>query len=144
VLVAIIVYVAAIAIIVWVAAIVARGGKPVYWGDPGQYAWVLHRATGLGVLFFLLIHIVDIALIGLGRDIYDETVSFYAAPFLIPMEIALIGALIYHSLNGIRIILVDFWQTSGTRFERPLFYGMLIAAIVLTLPGAIQIIAHAF
>lgn len=144
VLVALIVYVAVIAIIVWVASIIARGGKPVYWGDPGQYAWVLHRATGIGVLFFLLVHIIDIALIGLGRDIYNETVSFYATPFLIPMEIALVGAVIYHSLNGIRIVLIDFWKTSGTRLERPLFYGMLIAAIVLTLPSAILIIAHAF
>ena len=121
VLVAILVYVALIALIVWAAATISRGGKPIYWGDPGQYAWVMHRATGIGVLFFLLIHIIDIALIGLGRDIYNETVSFYATPFLIPMEIALVGAVIYHSLNGIRIILIDFWQVSGARLERPLF-----------------------
>ena len=144
VLVALLVYLAVIALVVWAVSILARGGKPVYWGDPGQYAWVLHRATGIGVLFFLLIHIIVIALIGLGRDIYNETVSFYATPILIPMEIALVGAVIYHSLNGIRIILIDFWQTAGTRFERPLFYGMMIATLVLTLPSAILIIAHAF
>ncbi len=143
VLVAFITYFATAALLIWVGTIVARGGVPLYWGDAGQYAWVLHRATGLGVLFFLLVHIVDIALIGLGRDLYDETVAFYATPFLIPMEIALVGAVIYHALNGIRILLIDFWNVGGTRYERQLFYIMLALTIALTLPSAILIISHA-
>lgn len=143
VLVAIIAYIAVIAFLVWVGTTLARGGVPVYWGDPGQYAWVLHRATGLGVLFFLLIHIIDIALIGLGRDVYNETVSFYGTPFLIPMEIMLVGAVIYHSLNGIRILLIDFWKAGGVRLERPLFYALVVLTVVLTLPSAVLIIMHA-
>jgi succinate dehydrogenase cytochrome b556 subunit/succinate dehydrogenase hydrophobic membrane anchor protein len=123
VLVAILTYLAVLAFVIWVGTTIARGGAPIYWGDPGQYAWVMHRATGIGVLFFLLVHIVDIALIGLGRDLYDETVAFYATPFLIPMEIMLVGAVIYHSLNGIRIILIDFWKPGGVRYERPLYYA---------------------
>lgn len=142
VLVAIVTYIAVVVFLVWLIRILARGGVPVYRGDMGQYAWVLHRATGLGVLFFLLIHIIDITLIGLGRDLYNETVSFYAAPILIPMEIALVGALLYHSFNGIRILLVDFWGSRGSRLERPLFFAMLILAIVCTIPSAVLIIAH--
>lgn len=144
VLVAIVTYVSALLFLVWVASTFLRGGTPIYWGDAGQYAWVLHRATGIGVVFFLLVHIVDIALIGLGRDIYNETVEFYATPFLIPMEIALVGAVIYHALNGIRIILIDFWRVGGTRYERPLFYAMFALTILLTIPSGILIIAHAF
>ena len=103
----------------------------------------MHRATGIGVLFFLLVHIVDIALIGLGRDLYDETVAFYATPFLIPMEIMLVGAVIYHSLNGIRIILIDFWKPGGVRYERPLYYATLGLTVLLTLPSGIVILMHA-
>lgn len=144
VLVAIVTYLSAVAFIVWIAATLLRGGAPIYWGDVGQYAWVLHRATGIGVLFFLLVHIVDIALIGLGRDLYNRTVEFYATPFLIPMEIALVGAVIYHSLNGIRIILIDFWKPGGVRYERGLFYAMLALTIVLTIPSGVLIVMHAF
>jgi succinate dehydrogenase cytochrome b556 subunit len=144
VLVAILTYLGVLAFIVWIAATVGRGGAPIYWGDPGQYAWVMHRATGIGVLFFLLIHIIDIALIGLGRDVYNETVAFYATPFLIPMEIMLVGAVIYHSLNGIRIILIDFWQPAGVRLERPLYYTMLGLTILFTIPSAVLILSHAF
>lgn len=141
---AILTYLAAALFVVWIVSTVARGGAPIYWGDVGQYAWVLHRATGLGVLFFLLVHIIDIALIGLGRDLYDETVAFYATPFLIPMEIALTGAVIYHTFNGIRILLIDFWKPGGTRYERPLFYAMTALTVLVTLPSAILIVDHAF
>jgi succinate dehydrogenase cytochrome b556 subunit/succinate dehydrogenase hydrophobic membrane anchor protein len=143
VLIAIITYVAVIGFVAWAISTIARGGAPIYWGDPGQYAWVLHRATGIGVLFFLLVHIIDIALIGLGKDLYNETVSFYETPFLIPMEIALVGAVIYHSLNGIRIVLIDFWKAGGVRLERPLWYAMVTITILLTIPSAIIILMHA-
>jgi succinate dehydrogenase cytochrome b556 subunit/succinate dehydrogenase hydrophobic membrane anchor protein len=141
VLIAIVTYIAVIAVIVWVVRSLQEGRVPVYRGDIGQYAWILHRAAGIGVLFFLLIHIIDIMLIGLGRDVYDKTVDFYSNPFIIPMEIALVGALLYHSLNGIRIILIDFWG-HGTRREQQMFLGALIGAIVLTIPSAIIILAN--
>jgi succinate dehydrogenase / fumarate reductase membrane anchor subunit len=144
VLVAILTYVSAALFVVWVGSTIARGGAPIYWGDVGQYAWVLHRATGIGVTFFLLVHIVDIALIGLGRDVYNETIAFYATPFLIPMEIALVGAVVYHSLNGIRILLIDFWKPVGVRYERPLFFAMAALTVLLTVPSGIIIVNHVF
>ncbi len=133
-------YVSALGLLLWVLRSYRAGGPPVYAGDPGQYAWVLHRATGIGVLFFLLVHIIDIALIGLGRDVYDESVEFYGRIELIPMEIALVGAVVYHTLNGLRIILIDFWHV-GYRRERQLFWAVLVGSVVLTLPSAIVIFA---
>lgn len=143
VLIAILTYVGVIAFAGWVATTVGRGGAPVYWGDVGQYAWVLHRASGIGVLFFLLVHIIDIALIGLGKDLYNETVAFYANPFLIPMEIMLVGAVIYHSLNGIRVVLINFWKPGGVRLERPIWYGVMALTVLLTIPSGIVILNHA-
>jgi succinate dehydrogenase cytochrome b556 subunit len=140
---AIVTYLAVPALMLWTLRSLRAGGPPVYAGDPGQYAWVLHRATGIGVLFFLLVHIVDIMLIGLGRDVYDESVEFYGNPFLIPMEIALVGAVLYHTLNGLRIILIDFWPM-GTRRERQLFWGALAGSVALTIPSAIIIVAAEF
>ena len=137
---AIVTYLAIPAMMLWVMRSFRAGGPPIYAGDPGQYAWVLHRATGIGVLFFLLVHIVDIMLIGLGRDVYDESVEFYGNPFLIPMEVALVGAVIYHTLNGLRIILIDFWS-QGVRRERQLFWAVLVGTLLLTLPSAIIIFA---
>lgn len=132
-------YVAIPLLLFWVLRSYRASGPPIYAGDPGQYAWVFHRATGIGIVFFLLVHIIDIALVGLGRDIYDISVEAYANPFLIPMEIALVGAVIYHTLNGLRIISIDF-SRMGYKRERQSFYWVLVLTVLLTLPSAILLI----
>ena len=133
-------YAAMVAVGIWIYRNVRAGQSPIYTGDAGQYAWIMHRATGIGILFFLLIHIVDIMLIGLGRDVYDHTVEFYANPFIIPMEILLVGAVIFHLLNGLRIVAVDFSATGASR-EKKYFWWVLIGSVVLTIPSAIIIFA---
>jgi succinate dehydrogenase cytochrome b556 subunit/succinate dehydrogenase hydrophobic membrane anchor protein len=143
VVISVVTYVAVAVALVWIVKNLAAGHVPIYNGDTGQYAWIFHRMTGLGVLFFLLIHVIDIMLIGLGRDVYDHAVEFYARWYIIPMEVLLVGAVIYHALNGLRIIAIDFWS-EGTRKERQMFWIALIGAAVLTIPSAIIIIIHEF
>src|SRR5699024_2525722 len=77
-------YIAVILLIIWIVQNLRNGTVPIYNGDTGQYAFILHRITGVGILFFLLIHIIDIMLIGLGRDVYDHTVAFYGDWLVIP------------------------------------------------------------
>lgn len=134
-------YLGPLALALWVARGLLAGMVPIYHGDLGQYAWVMHRATGVGTLFFLLVHIVDIMLIGLGQDMYDHSIAFYGHVFLLPMEVALVGAVIYHSLNGIRIMLIDFWDM-GVRRQRQLYWAALIGTVALTLPSAVVILSH--
>ncbi|MGC4106687.1 MAG: succinate dehydrogenase, cytochrome b556 subunit [Thermomicrobiales bacterium] len=136
-------YIATAAVIVWVVKNLREGRVPVYAGDTGQYAWVLHRATGIGILGFLLIHIIDIMLIGLGRDVYNHSVEFYGHWFIIPMEILLVGAVIYHTLNGLRIIAINF-SKNGPSKEKQYFWWVLIGSILLTLPSAIVILINEF
>lgn len=136
-------YVATIALVIWIARNMRNGIATIYNGDVGQYAWVLHRATGAGILFFLLIHIIDIMLIGLGRDVYNHTVEFYAHPFIIPMEVMLVGAVIYHTLNGLRIIAVNF-SSRGPSMEKKYFWWVLALSVILTIPSVIVIFAKEF
>ena len=136
-------YLAVVLIAIYAIRQLSQGNLLFYRGDPGQYAFYLHRATGLGIVGFLLVHIIDILLIGLGRDVYDHTVEFYAHIFIIPMEIALVGAVIYHGLNGLRLTLLNFWDI-GIGKERQFFYVALIGAVLLTLPSVLVIIQHEF
>ncbi|MGH2548901.1 MAG: succinate dehydrogenase, cytochrome b556 subunit [Thermomicrobiales bacterium] len=136
-------YIGTAVAIIWVAKNLKNGQVPVYNGDTGQYAWLFHRLTGIGILFFLLVHVIDIMLIGLGRDIYDKSVEFYSHWYIIPMEILLVGAVIYHALNGVRIILVDFWS-QGTHRQRQLFWLALAGSAILTIPSAIIILLNEF
>lgn len=136
-----VIYIAVILLVVWVIQNLRNDQVPVYNGDIGQYAWILHRATGAGIVFFLLIHIIDIMLIGLGRDVYDHTVSFYANWFIIPMEIFLVGAVIYHTLNGLRVVAINFSEKGPVK-EAKAFWWVLAATIILTIPSGIVILLH--
>lgn len=136
-----VIYIAVVLLIVWVVQNLRNDQVPVYNGDIGQYAWILHRATGAGTVFFLLVHIIDIALIGLGQDVYDHTVQFYGNWFIIPMEIFLVGAVIYHTLNGLRVIAINFTKDGPVK-EAKAFWWVLAGTILLTIPSGIVILIH--
>jgi succinate dehydrogenase / fumarate reductase cytochrome b subunit len=82
---------------------------PHYKGGLGQWSWAAHRITGLGVLAFLVGHIVDTFMVGFGPEYYDETIKLYQYWWFKPLEVVLIGATLYHGFNGLRIIAFDFW-----------------------------------
>jgi succinate dehydrogenase / fumarate reductase, membrane anchor subunit len=134
-------YVAIVLSVLFAVRELRKGSMLFYRGDPGQYAFALHRATGIGIIGFLMVHILDIMLIGLGRDVYDHTVEFYGRWLIIPMEIALVAGLIYHALNGLRITLIDFWSL-GVERQRQLFAGAIIGSLLLTLPSIFVILQH--
>ena len=81
----------------------------LYKGHPGQYSWILHRVTGVAVILFLFMHVVDTALIGWGPEAYNRVLAAYANPFIHLMELGLVLAVLYHSLNGLKITLIDFF-----------------------------------
>ena len=115
----------------------------IYRGKEGMWSWIFHRVTGVGILLFLLIHIVDTAFILLGPNAYNHMVSLYKQPFFRPMEVALLAAILYHSLNGIRICLIDFWPVL-TRFQAQLFYAAMILFFVLFIPASYLMVKSLF
>ena len=114
-----------------------------YRGREGQWAWILHRITGLGVVLFLLLHIFDIFLMAAGRDVFESFLDLYtAAPFRL-LEAGLIASVIYHALNGARVIIVDFWPQYG-QHQQVLWRGVLILAIIFSIPAVIITIRPIF
>lgn len=110
-----------------------------YRGREGQVAWMLHRLTGVGVLVFLLAHIVDTAFIGWGPDLYNKVIALYRLPFFRVGEVLLTGAVLYHALNGIRITIIDFWP-EATEAHRKLFYAVAIIFAVVYIPTAVYML----
>lgn len=114
-----------------------------YRGREGQWAWILHRVTGLGVVLFLMLHIFDIFLMAAGKETFETFLDLYtAAPFRI-LEAGLIFAVIYHALNGARVIIVDFWPQYG-RFHRVLWRVQLTLAILISIPAVFVTIKPIF
>ncbi len=115
----------------------------MYRGQSGQWSWLLHRITGLGVLLFLLVHIVDITLIGFGPTVYNDAIAIFSTAVIRVISLALIASLLFHAFNGIRIILIDFWP-AGYKYQAAMFYIVLAVTIIAFLPMAYYIIAPAF
>ena len=113
----------------------ARGS--LYRGGPGMLNWALHRITGVFIFLFLFVHIVDTSLVRVSPSVYDGVVGVYHHPVIKLMEIGLVGAVIFHAMNGIRITLIDFWS-KGTEKIRQLDAATWILSIVL---GAGAVIA---
>jgi succinate dehydrogenase cytochrome b556 subunit len=106
-----------------------------WWQFSGQWAWALHRATGIGIFFFLIVHVLDLALVPLAPNLYDATVASYANPFLMPMEIALVCAVIYHALNGVRLWILEFFDQETSDAATGTFACVLVVTLVLVLPS---------
>lgn len=88
---------------------VQRGGT-LYRGNEGMWSWVLHRITGVAIFFFLLVHVLDTALIRVSPEAYNAVMSAYKTPIMGLGESVLVAAIVFHAFNGLRIILVDYWS----------------------------------
>jgi len=105
-------------------------GGTLYRGREGMWSWVLHRITGVAIFFFLLVHILDTALVKVSPEAYNAVIGAYKTPIMGLGEIALVAAIGFHALNGLRIILIDFWS-KGTKLQKPLFWTVIVLWIVL-------------
>jgi succinate dehydrogenase / fumarate reductase, cytochrome b subunit len=109
-----------------------------YRGGEGMLAWAFHRISGLAIFAFVVLHIVDIFLVGAAPDVYNTLLSIYATPGGILMEWLLGAAVLYHALNGLRIVVMDFWP-SLSRYHRQLWYLNWVLFALIGIPVTIVI-----
>ncbi|EOM75447.1 succinate dehydrogenase hydrophobic membrane [Rhodococcus rhodnii LMG 5362] len=108
-----------------------------------MWSWVLHRITGVLTFFFLFVHVLDTALVRVDPDTYDRIIETYKNPIVGLMEIGLVAAVLYHALNGIRVMLVDFWS-KGPQYQRVMLWVVLGVWFVVMIPGAGRILYNTF
>jgi succinate dehydrogenase / fumarate reductase cytochrome b subunit len=114
-----------------------------YRGTEGMLAWAFHRISGIAIWAFILLHVLDIWLVGVNPGLYDEVLAIYASPIGRVLESLLGAALLYHALNGLRIIIMDFWPTM-TRYHKQLWYANWVLFVIVGVPILVQIMAPAF
>ncbi|BDU04861.1 Succinate dehydrogenase/fumarate reductase, cytochrome b subunit [Nocardia cyriacigeorgica] len=99
-----------------------------------MWSWALHRITGVTVFFFLFVHVLDTALVRVSPATYDDAIETYKTPIVALMEMGLVFCVLFHALNGVRVILVDFWS-KGPRYQRQMLWGILGLLVVLLVPA---------
>ena len=99
----------------------------------GMWGYVLHRVSGLSLVAYLFIHIAVIGSVNAGPEAFDNMMFAVSSPFFLILDTALAAAVVFHMLNGIRLILFDLGI--GIRQQIALFYlvfGLSAAAILVT------------
>jgi succinate dehydrogenase / fumarate reductase, cytochrome b subunit len=118
---------------------VKAGNSTVYKGRSGQWAFVTHRVTGFLVFMFLLLHIVDVSLVNADVELYDEVHDLYGNILLRIFECGLLLALLFHSFNGLRIVIVDFFPRAVPN-EQKLTAVVVALTLLIGIPGSIVIL----
>lgn len=109
----------------------------LYRGREGMWSWVAHRITGVTLFFFLFVHVIDISTVRISPEVFNEVVETYKNPVVALMEVGLVAAFLFHGLNGIRVILVDFWS-QGPRYQKQMTYGVIAVFTLLMVPFVIR------
>ena len=118
------------------------GGR---WGVE-RYAYILHRLTGLAILFYLLMHVCVTSLRARGIYLWSGG-GFFDKPIFKVAEYLVFGAFVYHACNGLRLFLVELGFAVGKPIEpvypyktslnvqRPLLICMMLLTLILVVLG---------
>jgi len=115
-----------------------------YRGREGQIAWMLHRVTGVGVFLFLALHIANIFMMSFPSDVFNSVlVLYHNVLFKLLTVFGLYLGVLYHALNGIRVMIVDFWPGAG-KYQAPLWRVQMAIFVLAFVPSAAVMLARMF
>jgi succinate dehydrogenase / fumarate reductase cytochrome b subunit len=108
-----------------------------------MWSWVAHRVTGMLIFVFLLVHVLDTALVRVSPEAYNAVIGAYKNPIMGIAEAGLVAAIVFHAFNGIRVVLVDFWS-KGTRHQRTMLWIVVGLTVVLMAGFLPRHLGHVF
>jgi len=110
------------------------------WKYVGNVAFWIQRVTGIALVGYLILHVHTIH--DLQNPVtFDAALRTFSQPLFKIGEIALLGTVILHALNGIRLTMVDLGV--GLSRQRQVFWYFAIGAgAVLFLAGAIPMFIY--
>jgi succinate dehydrogenase / fumarate reductase cytochrome b subunit len=92
-----------------------------------MWAWVLFRVSGVLLVLYLAAHII-ITSMGHFGGTYDDLMGIFDHPVAVVLDLCLVGVVLYHALNGVRIILMDFGV--GIQRHKIVFWVCMAAAAI--------------
>lgn len=117
--------------------------KRRYKMHPGYLAWILHRVTGILLGGYLFLHIWVIHHLAKGEEAFNDVMSVVQSPLFHFLEIGLLGTVVYHAVNGLRVIFIDYGNLAQREIFRKATYATFAISIILIAIGAIPMIRAA-
>ncbi|MFH0889025.1 MAG: succinate dehydrogenase, cytochrome b556 subunit [Planctomycetota bacterium] len=97
--------------------------------NEGTIAFVLHRLTGLCLVGYIFLHLIIVGSDFLiGKGVFNLLMGIFEIPLVKVLEICLISVITFHLINGLRIIIIDFFI--GAKKQRILSWVVLVLCIL--------------
>jgi succinate dehydrogenase / fumarate reductase cytochrome b subunit len=93
----------------------------------GGRSFVLQRLTGIALVAYMYVHLGVLSLLLFGESSWSDFLSVVTAKSFLVFDVVLLGAVIFHALNGIRVALVG--SGIAVRHERALLRGVIAVAV---------------
>lgn len=93
------------------------------------FAFLLMRLTGIALAVFLFLHIWTVGQVQRGVQEFNTAMSAYNKPIGWAMEYALLLAVLYHMMNGLRLIAADFLNLTERQSEMLWLSGMCVIGL---------------
>lgn len=113
-----------------------------------RYLYLGHRISGLGLIAYMVLHIVETANRIRGEEAWAELMALFSSPPFRVIEYLLFVMAVFHAMNGLRLMLIELgfflgrpkepvypYSTSVLR-HRPLTYIIMIIALVIMILGS--------
>jgi succinate dehydrogenase / fumarate reductase cytochrome b subunit len=99
----------------------------------GMWAWVGHRLTGILLVIYVFLHLSFLTQASLSHDKFEDLMAVMAQPQFVFLDFLLVCAVIYHAMNGFRVVLFDLGI--GIRRQKMVFWITMAIAAVLVVVG---------
>jgi len=98
----------------------------------------LRRISGLALVLYLFLHLWVIGSANSGVAAFNARLDAVQTPIFKLFEIALLAAVVYHAFDGIRLLLIHYFDL--TEYRKSLFWAVIVISAILTLAGGAAIL----
>lgn len=100
----------------------------------GFLAFVLMRLTGIGLVAYLLLHLVVLSTLVQGEGAWNDFVALAKTPAFLLLDVVLIAGILIHMLNGLRVSIIGLGF--GTNAHKGIFWMLMAVASLLLVYSA--------
>lgn len=112
----------------------------------GGVAFVVNRATGLGLVAYLYLHLLMLSMLVRGPDAWDSFVDLASSPPFLALDVALLAGMLIHAANGVRVVVVGLGLVARGQRARlaasPPLAGQMVSGTALLVLLGVHLIAQ--
>jgi succinate dehydrogenase / fumarate reductase, cytochrome b subunit len=115
---------------------------PIAWFDirarsTGHLAFSLNRITGLGLVFYLYLHLAVLSLLLGGESSWSGFLEIATTPVFLGFDVLLVFGLLAHGLNGTRLALIG----SGfvPNHHKAMFWALMVFGAIVLVYAALHV-----